>query len=196
MLEQHKIQGMSLEDFMAKYEEQPFELIDGEMIPMGPLKHLHAQITKAFYDKLFLWTHFNPDVGKVYTEVPFVMEDRSNWVKGSRIPDVMFYRQDRLDDYYKSVENYDDKPFILAPDLVVEVISPTDLYTEVERKAEVYLEDGVKIVWVVDSQRKTVKELTAQNPDGITKRNDDVLSGGDVANGFELKVSEIFVGSY
>lgn len=192
MLEQQKVVGMSLDDFMAKYEEQPFELIDGEIIPMGPLKHRHAQITKAFYDKFFLWTHVNSGVGKVYQEVPFVMEDKSDWVRGSRIPDVMVYLQTRLDKYYETTENYDDKPFILVPDIVVEVISPTDSYTDVERKAELYLQDGVKIIWVVDPQRKAVKEYTAQNPDGISKRNDDVLSGGDVAKGFELKVSEIF----
>ena len=91
---------------MAKYEEQPFELIDGEMIPMGPLKRLHAEITKLFYDKLFLWTHINSGAGKVYQEVPFVMEDKSNWVKGSRLPDVMFYRQQRLDEHDAKLDDH------------------------------------------------------------------------------------------
>lgn len=192
MLEQQKIDRMSLDDFMTKYEEQPFELIDGEIMIVGPLKRRHAEITKLFYDMLFLWTHSNVGAGKVYMEVPFVLEDKSDWVKGSRIPDVMFYRQERLNNHDETVEDFEDKPFILVPDIVVEVISPTDAYSDVERKAELYLEDGVKIIWVVDPKRKTVKEYTPQNPDGTTKRDDDMLFGGDVAEGFELKVSEIF----
>lgn len=192
MLEQQKIDRMSLDAFMTKYEEQPFELIDGEVIPMGPLKRRHAEITKLFYDQIFLWTHSNSGAGQVYMEVPFVLEDKSDWVKGSRIPDVMFYQQERLDRHDETIEDFDDKPFVLVPDIVVEVISPTDYYSDVERKAELYLEDGVKIIWVVDPKRKTVKEYTPQNSDGTNKRENDVLYGGDVAEGFELKVSEIF----
>ncbi len=192
MLEQQQIKGMSLADFMEQFEEQPFELIDGEIIPMGPLKHRHAQITKAFYDKLFLWTYFNPNQGKVFTEVPFVMEDKSDWVKGSRIPDVMFYQQKRLDEYYATVEDYDNKPFILVPDIVVEVVSPTDAYSDVNRKVRAYLTDAVKIIWVVDPALKTVAEYTQWHLDAVTKQGIDSLSGHDVAEGFELKVSEIF----
>jgi len=192
MLEQQDIKGMTLQEFMERYEEQPFELIDGEIVIVGPLKHLHMQIVKAIYDALFLWTYMNKGVGKVYMEGTFILEDRSDWVKGSRIPDVMVYQQSRLDHYYETTEDYDNKPFVLVPDIVVEVVSPSDSYSEVNRKVQVYLDDGVKIIWVVDPKNKTVKEYTPQNTDGTTKRNDDMLSGADVAEGFELTVSEIF----
>jgi Uma2 family endonuclease len=62
----------------------------------------------------------------------------------------------------------------------------------VNRKVREYLSDGVKIIWVIDPKLKTVAEYTQAKPDAITKRKGDVLSGGDVAKGFELVVSEIF----
>jgi Uma2 family endonuclease len=37
------------------------------------------------------------ELGEVFTEVPFVLVDGPNWVKGSRTPDVMFYSQAQLD---------------------------------------------------------------------------------------------------
>ncbi len=191
MLEQHKIQGMSLDDFMAKYAEQPFELIDGEMIEMTPMKYRHNIIQKRIFLKFTDYESSSKN-GEAFSEMPFVLEHTSNWLTGSRVPDVMYYQKSRLETYRIDVPDYEDKPMVLVPDIVVEIISPTDSYSDVERKAEVYLEDGVKIVWVVDPQRKIVEEFTVQNPDGVKKRNDDVLSGGNVAQGFELTVSEIF----
>lgn len=192
MIEQQKQQGMSLADFTLQYEQQPFELIDGEVIPMAPLKYGHTRITKQIYDRFFLWTHLNKGFGTVFSEGTFVLEDQPDWVKGSRAPDVMFYIQKRLDEYHDATPNYQDKPIALVPDIVVEVIFPTDKYSDVVRKVEVYLEDGVKIVWVVDPKRQSVAEYTQANPNGVTRRNDDILSGGEIATGFELKVSEIF----
>ena len=193
MLEQHKIQGMSLDDFMAKYEEQAFELIDGEIFNMTPMKYRHNIIQKRIFLKFTDYESSSKN-GEAFSEMPFVLEDTSNWLTGSRVPDVMYYQKSRLETYRVEVPDYEDKPMVLVPDIVVEIILPTDKYSDVKHKVALYIEDDVKIIWVVDPQLQTVEEYTQAKPDAITKRNDDVLSGGDVAEGFELKISEIFAG--
>ena len=79
----------------------------------------------------------------------------------------------------------------IAPDLVWEVVSPTDLAENVQKKARDYLAAGVRLVWVVypltrhvdvyriDGSRSTVNETGA-------------LSGEDILNGFEVLVGDLF----
>jgi Uma2 family endonuclease len=191
MLEQQKIQGMSLEDFMIKYEEQPFELIDGDIVIMASTKFEHNTIQHIILEKLFRYIG-KTGKGIARMEMVYVTEDKTDWLKGAKVPDVMYIQQERLDKYYETQVDYKQKPLILVPDMVVEIVSPTDLYTDVNRKVREYLSDGVKIIWVIDPKLKTVAEYTQAKPDAITKRKGDVLSGGDVAKGFELVVSEIF----
>ncbi len=191
MLEQQKIDRMALNDFMVHYDEQPFELIDGEILVMTPMKYKNNVIQKRIFAK-FLAYEQSTRYGEVFSEMPFVLEDTTDWLKGSRVPGVMYYQASRLEQYRDETEDYEEKPMILVPDIVVEIISLTDAYSDIERKAELYLQDGAKIIWIVDPKRKTVKEYTPQNSDGRTKRADDVLSGGGVAEEFGLNIGEIF----
>jgi Uma2 family endonuclease len=83
--------------------------------------------------------------------------------------------------------------FEIAPDLVVEVVSPTDRMTDVDEKVATYLAMGVSLVWVVLPRRQVVVEHTAAEP-GITREygNRDELNGGGILPGFRLPLSEIF----
>ena len=78
-----------------------------------------------------------------------------------------------------------------APDMVVEVITPGDTYSEVHEKVEDWLNAGVRAVRVVDSkQRVTVYRSTT---DVAHLSEGDLPDGGDVVPGFRCCVSEIFV---
>ena len=100
------------------------------------------------------------------------------------IPDVAFTRS--------SSEATPQIPEI-APDLVVEVVSPTDRMGDVDEKVAVYLASGVSIVWVVLPRRRVVKVHRAEEP-GLAREFgvEDTLDGGDVLPGFRLPVAEIF----
>lgn len=78
----------------------------------------------------------------------------------------------------------------IPPDLAVEVISPSDSYSDVSKKVATYLRNGTQMVWVFDP----VAELVAvHTPDGAkTLGKDDVLDGGDVLPGFKLPIKNIF----
>jgi Uma2 family endonuclease len=78
----------------------------------------------------------------------------------------------------------------IPPDLAVEVISPSDSYSDVSRKVQRYLRHGTALVWVVDPETQTVMvhTPTSAKPFGL----EDTLDGGDVLPGFKLAVRDIF----
>lgn len=79
----------------------------------------------------------------------------------------------------------------IAPDLAVEVSSPNDLVRELESKAEQFLAAGVRQVWIVHPETRTVRIL---RPDGSDTRlhEGDTISGEDVLPGFSCKVDDFF----
>lgn len=79
-----------------------------------------------------------------------------------------------------------------APDLAVEVLSPTDRPKIVRAKIINYLNAGT-VVWLVDPVEKEV-EVYVPGRDIQTLRLDDTLDGGDVLPGFRLAVQAIFPG--
>lgn len=79
----------------------------------------------------------------------------------------------------------------IVPDLAVEVISPNDLYSEVDDKVSEYLLAGVRLVWVVNPQRKLIHVHRAEGADS-TLRGSDELSGEDVVPGFRCSLNDVF----
>jgi Uma2 family endonuclease len=80
----------------------------------------------------------------------------------------------------------------IAPDLAVEVVSPNDSYYDVEQKVQEYLSAGVKLVWIVNPDRRNVR---IHRLDGTTTDLDenDEITGEDVLPGFTCRVSEFFL---
>ena len=79
----------------------------------------------------------------------------------------------------------------VAPELAVEVVSPSDVYYEVERKVFEYLNAGVLLVWVVSPESRTVVTYSAQQV--IEHRtSSQILAGGDVLPGFECRIDSLF----
>jgi Uma2 family endonuclease len=84
----------------------------------------------------------------------------------------------------------------LAPDLVVEVASPSQFRPELREKAERYITAGVRLVWVVwpRSQQVDVWQLDAQGAAQLvaTLQLGDALDGLDVLPGFSYPLSDLF----
>lgn len=79
------------------------------------------------------------------------------------------------------------------PDLCVEVISPNDIYTEVDEKVNRYLADGVRLVWVINPRTASVQVHTADSIHSARLTDEHSLSGGDVLPDFKTVVSALFV---
>jgi Uma2 family endonuclease len=186
------VTSMSLEQFIALYGERgPFELIEGEIEPVTP--HITRSARIAVRLLRALADHVDAhELGEVFMEAPFVLTADSNWVTGSRVPDVMFVAAERLAELAANDPAWEDKPLVLVPDLVAEIVSPTDRLAEVEKKIARYLADGVRVVWLIEPEGQTVTIHTPGSQQITRLRAGDTLSGGDVVAGFEMPVARLF----
>lgn len=183
--------GMSLADFIAQYQKQPFELVRGEMVTLSPNVAGHNFTAKRLLRVLD--QHIESGrLGELAYETPFALVDTPDWVKGSRTPDLMFFRAERWAAYTATTPDWKEKPYILVPDVAIEVVSPNDLYTEIQDKVDSYLSDGVQLVWVIDPQRRKVLIHTAGSDQQTTLHETGTLTGGDILPGFYAAVKSLF----
>jgi len=158
------------------------ELLKGELRKMPPAGGRHGCRAMRLGIRLGGYVLDN-QLGEVFAaETGFTIAREPDTV---RAPDVAFVSQNRLPDPIP------DKYLELAPDLVVEVVSPNDTRREVRDKVNEWLDAGVRIVWVVDTKKKTVIEHPAEGQVRVFKES-DILNGGGVVPGFSLPVREIF----
>jgi len=105
-----------------------------------------------------------------------------------RKPDVSFVRAGRFMNGQIPKGNC-----TIAPDLVVEVISPKDLAYAIDEKSIEYLDAGVPLIWIVSPMAKNVRVLrSASQGGGVILTAADVITGEDVIPGFSCTVGEFF----
>jgi Uma2 family endonuclease len=80
----------------------------------------------------------------------------------------------------------------IAPDLAVEVVSPNDLFYDVRQKVGEYIAAGVRLVWVVNPDKREIDVYRANGTYQLVQHG-DVLSGEDVLTGFSVPLAQIFV---
>ena len=104
-----------------------------------------------------------------------------------RAPDVAFLSTEK----WESVK--DEIGYLpIAPDLVVEVVSPNDASTAIEAKAQMWLESGVQLVMVVDPEVQTVRVYRDTSRIDVLHLG-DTLDAGDVITGWKLDVDKVFI---
>jgi Uma2 family endonuclease len=79
----------------------------------------------------------------------------------------------------------------IHPDLAVEVISPNDLFEEVEGKKEDYLRAGVPVVWIVSPQHRTVHIYRADSSPTLLREGNELIGEGPLAD-FRCPVRDLF----
>ncbi|MDX1991894.1 MAG: Uma2 family endonuclease [bacterium] len=183
--------GMPLEEFLQEFQRQPFELINGEKRVKMPGVAGHSYRMYLLYQ--WLLTFVLPrGLGEVLLETTFILPGSygSDWVKGSRIPDILFYAADRLAEYRLEIPDWERRLYELVPDLVIEIVSPNDSYSDIDAKVDLYMGDDVHLIWVCDPQRRKVRVHT---PEGeATLSGDAKLTGGDILPGFEVALPDLF----
>ena len=159
-----------------------YELSRGELVPMTPAGIRHLAVASKL-DRLLGSYVEQKGLGLVGPEGGFYLRRNPDIV---RAPDVAFISKARLEKG-GIPEKFADFP----PDLAVEVLSPDDTATEVQKKIEEYLAGGVPLIWIVDPAIQSVTVYRSlQDVKVLTP--DQELDGGDVIPGFRVKVAEIF----
>ena len=105
----------------------------------------------------------------------------------TRGPDVAFISRNRLPDGKFPTESYP----AIAPNLVVEVLSPGNTKAEMARKRLEYFHCGVQVVWMVDCTHRTVAIYTSPSEWCVVKEH-EMIDGGDAIPGFTSCVGDFF----
>lgn len=160
--------------------EAHYELIKGELRPMAPTGEDHGFVAANIVG--FLVAHVRPKrLGRVYSsETGFRVELDPETVMA---PDAAFVQKSRVVPSRKFYQG--------APDLAVEVISPSESHTAVEEKVQAYLEGGVRAVVVVNPIQQTVALWRAPKQVSLLGQG-DTLDLSDVVEGFRIAVDELF----
>ncbi len=174
---------MDPEDLLTMPGGERFELVNG--IPKERGMGAKSSEIAGVLLSLILGYIRPRNLGRVYTSetgyLCFPGKPRS-----VRFPDVSFVRTDRLPDG-RSPEGY----FTIRPDLAIEVISPNDLYEDIEEKLTDYREAGIPLVWVVSPRARTVLVRRLDGTANLLTESGE-LSGEDVIPGFACKIAELF----
>jgi Uma2 family endonuclease len=162
--------------------EARLELVKGAVITMPPAGHEHGEIALAIGAALHAFVRQNK-LGKVYAaETGFILARHPDTV---RAPDAAFASAERVNQQ-RHKEGFFDGP----PDLAVEVVSPQDTDEEVEAKVLDYLQNGVRMVWIIRPRTRTITTYRSMKDIRLLTEA-DVLSGENVLPGFTIPVREL-----
>ena len=159
------------------------ELVEGELKEMAPAGARHGKAAAKL--TILLGQHVEAQqLGVVLAaETGFLISRNPDTV---RAPDVSFVAQERV-----PPDGPPEGYWELAPDLAIEVVSPNDTAAGVQSKVQMWLESGVRLVWVVYPDTRSVAAYESLKEISVST-TEDALSGGNVVPGFECKVAEIF----
>lgn len=159
------------------------ELIRGVLCETVSVGKIHGRIAMTFGSALVayvrprrLGTVIGSDAGVLVQRNPDTVRE----------PDIAYISAERL-----PLDDQSDGYLEVAPELVVEIVSPSDREQEVNDKTLMWLSLGVTMVIEVYPAERAVMVHRADGP-AVTLTGDDVLDGGDVLPGFRLPLSEIF----
>jgi Uma2 family endonuclease len=179
---------LSAEEYLLLPDDEPSELVHGEIRPMSPGTWGHGEVAIRVY--LLLRAFVEPRaLGRCFPDnIGFRLSLPGAKRGVVRSPDAAYTRAERLP---AGAVPFDWVPG--APDLAVEVLSPSDTASEVHEKLDEYFGAGCSAVWVIDPRRRTVEVHT---PDAPVRRlrESDALDGAPVLPDFRCAVADLFEG--
>lgn len=182
MMRRAEPKPLSLAEYAALEDpghEYVTELVRGIVVrePRPRSVHGEVQVEVAFHLKA--WARSRGAI--VTVESGYILSDQPATVRG---PDVAVTVERR------PAEGTPGGWIRGAPDLAVEVLSPSDSASLIQQKVLEYIDAGARLVWIVDPEVRTV---IVHRPDGTASmlRDGETLTGEDVLEGFAVPVSEV-----
>jgi Uma2 family endonuclease len=173
----------TIQEFLELPEEDKrYELVKGELEEMPGPSARHGKIISLLGAEFIIYLKQN-NIGEVFSAAAFVIDSENRTV---RIPDLAFVNAAQL------VELDYDTAIPFAPELAIEVISPSDIWFKVQEKVDEYKHAGVKLVWVIFPPSQLIYAYYPEEVKPKIFGINDELEGEEVLPGFKLMVSEIF----
>lgn len=174
---------ITADEYLHMPDRGPSELVRGEVKEMSPPNFRHGAVCRRVAMLLGQWADESGLGDVACNDAGIVTEHDPDTVRGA---DCQFISFARLPGGFPE-EGYPPVP----PDLAVEVVSPTDRWSDVIRKADEYLDAGVAEVWVVEPQGRFV-EVHRAGARPVRYDGDDELVSPTILPGFSCRVSEFF----
>lgn len=174
---------LTADDLLRLGDEVRGELIRGVFCEMTPTGHEHGRIVASLTHELVAHVEMHR-LGVVVGESGVHLEHDPDTV---RAPDIAFTSGKRLP-VGRAIHRYVQ----VVPDLVVEVVSPSDRHAAVRDKARMWLSFGVQLVWAVFPVARKVEVHRADSDTAKTLTEADSLDGTPVLPGFSYPLSRLF----
>ena len=156
------------------------ELVDGQIVEWDVTTYRHAFIEAALVEYIRRFVR-ERRLGRVVSGEGMVRIGGSEY--DARGADLAFYRRGR------NPRDIDAAATVLAPDFVVEVLSPSDLAALVEAKVDDWLRIGVRLLWYVNPETGTT---TVYAGGGIQRvAATAILGAGDVVPGLQVRLQDL-----
>lgn len=173
---------LSVEEYarLQESEEYRSELVRGVLVrePRPGAEHARVQVRLAGRVDAHVE---RKGLGAVFTDVGVELPGTSRTVRG---PDIAFYAAERVPDPLP-------RGFLeTAPDLAVEIVSPSNSASEMVEKVADYLTAGVRLVWVVDPSSRTATVYRSREDIRIVT-GDEILDGDEVVPGFRVVMGDV-----
>ena len=159
----------------------PTELIEGEVVQMSPTQAEHGMLEALLTATLYTFVARRQLGWIVSGEVGFYTRRAPDTVRAVDVAFISRIRQPKRPTTFLTA----------APELVVEIVSPSDRWDGIRQKLAEYFAAGVERVWIVEPGPRTVlvfRAVTAFSELG----EGDTLRGEGVLSGFELPLAELF----
>ncbi len=175
---------VTLEEFQRMPEEDAYraELVRGHIVREQLPSARHGQLVVRLGGWIDIFAS-ERGLGLTMSDSGFVLSADPPTVRG---PDIAFIalpetpREEDLPVFWRG-----------APDLAVEVVSPSNTTAGIQEKVLEYLSSGARLVWVVDPETRSVTTYRSRDDIRILTEG-DALTGGDVLPGFSVPVARIF----
>lgn len=171
------------EDLLAMPDGKSYELVDGQLVERN-VSVLSSRVGGKLYSRVDRFCEEN-DLGEAWPADNGIQcfPDRPSKV---RKPDVALVRKGRL-----PANLYAQGFLRVVPDLVAEVISPNDVAWELDEKITEYQGIGVRLVWIVNPEIRTIRVYRLNGPSFVLREHQE-LDGEDVLPGFRCRVGDLF----
>ena len=161
------------------YDDIECEIINGEKIPKKEGAR-HGRVGVKVLTELAVYLEHNP-IGEL-----FAANTTYELAGNELLPDVSFMAASRIPPDGVPIENWK-----IAPDLAVEVISPTDLWNRITLKVSLYFAAGVKRVWLISEALQQVQVYDSPTQFKIVSA-DEELTSETLLPGFKCRVADLF----
>jgi len=174
----------TIKDYKLLPAGAPYQLIEGELVMTPSPTTFHQIISANLFKAIAKFVDGKKTGIALYSPIDVYLGDEN-----ALQPDIVFISK-------QLQEIIEDDGIHGAPDMIIEILSPSTAYYDIKKKYKIYEKSGVKEYWIVDPEMKSVELFT------LAEQGKFILSAGftdqgtvksGILAGFEINLEEIFL---